>query len=213
MNLCTSLIIITLSASQSCVFSFSICFSAGVQDSCRCVGGQLTAAGLCMRSIINTVSHLYFIMSTQLCPSLYSKKKKKKKIQRSTSGGWGDHYNTVEGRSVSRLNLKWKAFHIRFLWKIPFHTYTNNSVPCSTVSAICFYLLRWLMVWVSCYCFFILFFSYFCPYWEHVSGNPWYAIEVNVRELQSWSKHLVRSVTSKRTAFLIQCRDIDFSIF
>lgn len=128
----------------------------------------------------------------------------------------GDHYNAVEGGSVSRLNLKWKGFHIRFLWKIPFHTSTNKAVPCSTVSVICWFAFTsWDDWWsgsiVVVFLFFL--FPYFCPYWKHVSGNPWYATGVNISEFQSRNPNPVRSVASKRTAFFIQCRDIDFSIF
>lgn len=125
-----------------------------------------------MRSIIDRVSHLYFIMSTEFCPSLYAKKAHQTVAQ----GGWENDYNTVEGEAVSRLNLKWKAFHIRFLRKIPFHTYTNKSVPCSIMSTVCVYLLRWLMRSASV-TFFPQHFVHIGSRWVEIS---WYAIEVNV---------------------------------
>lgn len=58
-----------------CLFLFDLMFG-GVHSCCCCVGGQLTAAGLGIRSILITVSHLYFIMSTQLCPSVCAKKQR-----------------------------------------------------------------------------------------------------------------------------------------
>lgn len=110
-------------------------------------------------------------MSTQFCPSLYAKKH-----QTVAQGGWENDYNTIEGEAVSRLNLKWKAFHIRFLRKIPFHTYTNKSVPCSIMSTICVYPLRWLMRSASV-TFFLQHFVHIRSRWAEIS---WYAIEVNV---------------------------------
>lgn len=99
-----------------------------------------------------------------------------KKHQTVAQGGWGNDYSTVEGEAVSRLNLKWKAFHIRFLRKIPFHTYTNKSVPCSIMSTVCVYPLRWLMSFASV-SFFPQHFVHIRSWWVEIS---WYAIEVNV---------------------------------
>lgn len=123
----------------------------------------------------------------------------KKKHQTVAQGGWENDYNTVEGEAVSRLNLKWKAFHIRFLRKIPFHTYTNRSVPCSIMSTVCVYPLRWLMRCAS-----VTFFPAFCPHRKQVGGNllicNWGECHC---EYQHWSKCLVRSVASNT-------RNVDF---
>lgn len=121
-------------------------------------------------------SHLYFTMSTQLCPSVYEKKKKKGPTV--AHGPREYDYNMTHEVAVSRLNLKWKAFYIGFLRKIPFHSYTNKSVPCSTMLAVCIYLLRWLMTSLP-----LLSSSFFQDFvqvrtrWMEIS---WYAIDLNV---------------------------------
>lgn len=98
------------------------------------------------------------------------KKKRKKKVAR---GPWEYNYNMTHEVAVSRLSLKWRAFYIRFLQKIPFHSYTNKSVPCSTASALCIYLLWWLMKSVPL----PFFFQDLSTWWVKIS---WNAIEVNV---------------------------------
>lgn len=129
----TVCLVILSATNQSNAFSSSICISARLRLAAFVCGWTAD----CFRT-----GSLTFISQCQLSFVLQFMKKKKKKGPTVAHGPREYDYNMTHEVAVSRLNLKWKAFYIGFLRKIPFHSYTNKSVPCSTMLAVCIYLLR-----------------------------------------------------------------------
>lgn len=152
----TVCLVILSATDQSIVFSSSICISARLRLAVFVCGwtadcfrtGSLTCISQC---------RLSFVLQ-------FMKKKGSTVAQRPREYD----YNMTHEVAVSRLNLKWKAFYMGFLRKIPFHSYINKSVPCSTMLAVCIYLLRWLMTSVPLLFFY---FSGFCLSQNQVGGN------------------------------------------